>query len=1197
MQLKSAGFSLNKINEYIAKNQKVNKEADSFSTGYTNSEYDEVEYSQFDDDKISSLESKIASLDGQVTEIQKKIEELNQEKERIKQEIEKYSSGNSNGNNSLLNYQRINEYNPSAVLQSRKDYCDSKIHEYLDEIGKIYGEREELVTELNKRKYLSLSKQLTEEEMEEIYKLSLYAPFLFDAEAMGFTTYNGRENVTNHDGYRSYDELIRAMESKGITITSIDDSLPDGEKIDWSKIESIFSKGINNLDLMIAFDLNGGDKILGLYNDTTLTEFVDRIEYYTDSEIAEAYNIYAEYGYDEFKEYIESKRAEINQREGMMKTLRFLSTIDLDDPNYQDYIKTHFKGLEDGLEQFEHGMEVFISPMGELSKDITADQYEAIFIATILGQSNANVDGVFKDWNALEKVYTLSMAEGNMLPSMAAGALGSVFGLEGLGAFAMFCSVTGTTAENTYQQGYDLYSSWVYGSLIGASEATLERVLGGIPGISKVTDKSFLVRIFSEGVEESLQEILDPFLKYAVTEEKPEINWDNVLQAGIDGMILAAYLNGGEIVIGSTTIGSETLDFLQNNYQHFKNNNTSGQEIAEILEYLSNGQLTIEQFNTMKELQSKGIEVDFNRITEEGYLESLQNGEVVKGEDHIKLLNMTTDQVRLSIQEEIKKLNPNSSDYNSKVEMLKLKEELEIDLVDKLSIQQENASAPTKSIDSLTLEQQQQVKTAASEVRSNAEIAEPKVTAIMESLVDSQTRLEGLDFKLKSENSIQDKIARKIDQGKTIDEAKNSIHDSIRYTLIVSGEYETTVLQKLSMLKDQGYEVVDMKNAWGGDIYQGLNVNLKNSDGLYVELQFHTEESFNVKEHLNHELYELSRNTTTSKEIREISDQIQALNQSIYVGSETTFSFTTPQELNTAVSNYYGDVEQRIIARMPKKASQIEQAKFVYNSLNELMEYSTTYYFGSKTEKNDIANQQIDINNIESNQIVCDTWAVMYSDFLNSIGISSKVMGKSHKWVVIEFDDGTKWVADPTQPYNGMTDLTNAKLGIESGGFFQVTDEMAESDTLLVGGYNFRNAKSMSNETYKNSDLMKKIDMKIGYDYDYISELFSVANTNSLELRIPVLGVDADATNGEIAAAKFEKIILPNMENLKGMESLSYYSAMKSILPKSESNLISYNFSPSDIGGYDIVFTIDLENGKIINYIFSPDGTYKKEVN
>ena len=1165
MDIPKRTFLMNKkIDLFMNKNQKIDySTSDSLHNENNGTEYENIDYNQVQTNSdIENVQSQINDLNNETSELQKEISALKQEMNAAKEELKKYKE-----NNPTTGYKLINEYDKEAILNSQINQYSNDIHNKLEEIGNLNKSKEELLKQLNIKKYLSNGKELTDEELEQFEKLAMYAPFLFVAEEMGYKKYNGYEWNYDYNGYDSYNDLINAMKNKGITTEDIDKSLPNGEKIDWSKVESALSKGVTNLDIALSLKLKESNAANIFYQGEATRDFISRIEYMQDSEIEEAYTIYTNQGLDKFKEYLDSKNAVINQREGLISALNFLSTIDLEDPKYQDYIKTHFKGLEDGLEQFGHGMEVFLSPSNSLSKDLTADQYEAMFIATILAQSNSNVDlGVLGEFNALEKVYNLSMAEGNMLPSMLAGTLGSVFGLEGLGAFTMFCSVTGTSAESAYQQGYDLYSSWFYGALSGASEAGLEYLLGGIPGVSKIADKSFLTRIFSEGVEESLQEILDPYLKYMATGEKPEINWESVLEAGIDGMILAAYLNVGEVVINSgVTISSE---FLQEHYDEFKS------------------------------LEASGIEVDFNRITEDGYIESLQKGKNldIKSEGHIKFLNMTSDQVRLSIHEEIMKLDSNSTDYNSKLDMLHLKEDLELELLEKISVQKENGVAPTKSTDSLSLEQQNKVKTAASEVRSLAVKSEPNVTAIMESLVDSQTVLEGLNFKLKSEDSIQDKIARKLEKGFTIEEAKNSIHDSVRYTLIVSGSYETTVLQKLSILQEQGFEVVDMNNAWGGDIYQGLNVNLKNSDGLYVELQFHTPESFYVKEHLNHELYELSRNTTTSNEIRQISNQIQALNQAIYVGSETTFSFTNPKELNIATSKSLGNLEQKILSRMPKKLKPIEQAKFIYNSLNEIMEYSTSYYFGNKEEKQNIANQQIDINNVESNQIVCDTWSNMFCELLNKNGISAKVIGKNHKWVVIEFKDGSKWVADPTQPYNGMIDLTNAKLGIESGGFFQVTKEMAESNVLLNPGFHFRNAKSVSNETFKNQDLMKKIDMKIGYDYEFVSELFSTAINESLELKTSILDVSSNATDGEMATAKFEKIILPNFKKIRGVEILSYFSAMReSIFTNSESALITYTVSPLENGGYDIIFTIDLDNSEMINYICSPDGTIKKE--
>jgi hypothetical protein len=38
--------------------------------------------------------------------------------------------------------------------------------------------------------------------------------------------------------------------------------------------------------------------------------------------------------------------------------------------------------------------------------------------------------------------------------------------------------------------------------------------------------------------------------------------------------------------------------------------------------------------------------------------------------------------------------------------------------------------------------------------------------------------------------------------------------------------------------------------------YQGINTNFRSPEGQVFELQFHTQESFNVKQNLTHELYE-----------------------------------------------------------------------------------------------------------------------------------------------------------------------------------------------------------------------------------------------------------------------------------------------------------------------------------------------------
>ena len=586
-----------------------------------NKEYDDnLDYSIDNQEKkqISEEDPRIKKLNEESENIRKNVEELKASRKKLEQELLDYQNKKNKNNNSpysttMPQYTRANEYSKEEILKSQIMRNSSEIHKYLDRLSSIESEKHKIAKENNIKKYLSNSKGITDEELEQFENLAIYAPFLFSPESMDKKKENGHGWEYDRNGYDSYSDLINTMKNKGYTIEDIDKIVANDKKINWDKVESALSKGITNLDILLASKLKKEDVNDMFYSDSCVVDFINKIEYMQDSEISEAYNAYTNQGVEGLRSYLKSKNDELNRREGLYKALRFLSSVDMDDPNYQDYIKTHFKGLEDGLDQFGHGMEVFLSPIDSLSSDITSNQYEAIFIATMLSKSNSNFKGILKEYNLLEKVYNLSMAEGNVLPSMLAGTLGNFFGLGELGAFTMFCSVTGTSAESAYQQGYDIYSSWFYGSLNGASEATLESLLGGIPGIKNfwsLLDKNLLTRMFSEGLEESLQEVIDPFLRAAVLGEPLKIDPNKIWEAGIDGMILAAYLNGGSIAIGNTTIGAEALEFLQNNYQHFKNNNTSTNEIVEILD-------------KVQELKSKGVDIDYSKIIEDGYVQSL----------------------------------------------------------------------------------------------------------------------------------------------------------------------------------------------------------------------------------------------------------------------------------------------------------------------------------------------------------------------------------------------------------------------------------------------------------------------------------------------------------------------------------------------------------------------------------------------
>jgi hypothetical protein len=145
-----------------------------------------------------------------------------------------------------------------------------------------------------------------------------------------------------------------------------------------------------------------------------------------------------------------------------------------------------------------------------------------------------------------------------------------------------------------------------------------------------------------------------------------------------------------------------------------------------------------------------------------------------------------------------------------------------------------------------------------------------EVTEAMHGLEGEDAELVGLKFRVKSEGSLARKIlgdaAEQPDRSLADIAASNK--DNLRYTLQIDpAKYAEQIPQHLRALEEQGYTVTSFKNTWGPDkAYQGVNTNLKTPDGYTFELQFHTADSFNMKENVNHKLYEEHRLTTTPAE-------------------------------------------------------------------------------------------------------------------------------------------------------------------------------------------------------------------------------------------------------------------------------------------------------------------------------------------
>jgi hypothetical protein len=79
--------------------------------------------------------------------------------------------------------------------------------------------------------------------------------------------------------------------------------------------------------------------------------------------------------------------------------------------------------------------------------------------------------------------------------------------------------------------------------------------------------------------------------------------------------------------------------------------------------------------------------------------------------------------------------------------------------------------------------------------------------------------------------------------------------------IVDTDNYAKGVEGAVAEMERSGYEVVERSNKWvDGEPYAGYHTLVRSDNGEVFELQFHTPESFDVKEGELHEIYERDRN-------------------------------------------------------------------------------------------------------------------------------------------------------------------------------------------------------------------------------------------------------------------------------------------------------------------------------------------------
>lgn len=142
---------------------------------------------------------------------------------------------------------------------------------------------------------------------------------------------------------------------------------------------------------------------------------------------------------------------------------------------------------------------------------------------------------------------------------------------------------------------------------------------------------------------------------------------------------------------------------------------------------------------------------------------------------------------------------------------------------------------------------------------------EPKYTELLSGITKQHSgKMLGLSFKFKDAQGIANKIERKVvEKGITHEQSADSIADALRYTVAISPDnYVNGMKSAVKALTRSGGVVFEsFENNWQpGDAYNGVNAVFRDKKtGLKIELQFHTPESFIVKDKVNHKNYELIR--------------------------------------------------------------------------------------------------------------------------------------------------------------------------------------------------------------------------------------------------------------------------------------------------------------------------------------------------
>lgn len=275
----------------------------------------------------------------------------------------------------------------------------------------------------------------------------------------------------------------------------------------------------------------------------------------TDEEVAIYNYYYSTEGKEKAEEYLDSIQETLYNRRANEMFAK------MEDKPFLEYIF----GVEAGLDQFASGMAnafnfkddyIPVNAIQQASGMVREDLADKGFKVLESSIGQIGYDAITTTANMLPSILT-STAVNFVVPG--SGAV--------VGAGMMGTSAAGSAYQEMLNLGYDKGQARTYSTLVGISEAGLQYALGGLSKLGgKVTNSviskaisgidnglarfaiDFGGKLASEGIEEGLQEVINPLLKNAIFYTDEDVDWSQVAYSTLLGSLSAFGLEG----IGTT---------------------------------------------------------------------------------------------------------------------------------------------------------------------------------------------------------------------------------------------------------------------------------------------------------------------------------------------------------------------------------------------------------------------------------------------------------------------------------------------------------------------------------------------------------------------------------------------------------------------------------------------------------------------